>query len=144
MPEHRFATVVLVDQRGWILLQERDEHAPISPEMWSLVGGHVEEGETMAAAAHRELAEETGVRCDALRLQFDGELFGNHYTVWVAPTTLTDDDIVCGEGRQIVFVDPDQLSSLDHDAVAAALLAGLLRSPEYAAAWNRSASTSPW
>jgi len=51
------ALIGLVDQRGWVLLQERDEHAPVDPDRWSLVGGGVEPGECPTAAAHRELAE---------------------------------------------------------------------------------------
>ena len=42
---HRFASVLLVDRRGWLLLQERDEHPVIDPEKWGFVGGHVEDGE---------------------------------------------------------------------------------------------------
>jgi 8-oxo-dGTP pyrophosphatase MutT (NUDIX family) len=53
--------VVLVDRRGWILLQERDEYAPIAPDQWGFVGGHVEDGESFEAAVHRELEEETGI-----------------------------------------------------------------------------------
>jgi 8-oxo-dGTP diphosphatase len=39
------AVTLLVDRRGWMLLQERDEHAPVAPNQWGLVGGHLEEGE---------------------------------------------------------------------------------------------------
>ena len=46
----RIAAVVLVDERGWLLLQERDEGAPVNPDEWSLVGGGVEPGETFAEA----------------------------------------------------------------------------------------------
>lgn len=67
---HRFSCVLLVDSRGWLLMQERDEHPVIDPEKWGLVGGHVEEGEDYEPAAYRELEEETGVRLapGALRL----------------------------------------------------------------------------
>ena len=63
--------------------------------------------------AYRELAEETGIRLD------DGlELFGqftvhhahtdsdDEFRLFVMGTDLTDDDVECHEGRQIVFVDP--------------------------------------
>ena len=122
----RFSVVLLVDPHGRVLLQERDEHAPIAPDQWGMVGGHVEDGEEFEPAAYRELEEETGVRLapGTLRLWRDEE-FGyvgaaapNRYTVWVAPTTLTDADIVVGEGRQIVFVDPGTARSLDLTASA--------------------------
>ena len=60
------ALVGLVDSRGWLLLQERDEHAPVDPKKWGLVGGGVEPDEAPATAASRELAEETGIVCDDL------------------------------------------------------------------------------
>ena len=28
----RISTILLVDPRGWVLLQERDEHAPVAPD----------------------------------------------------------------------------------------------------------------
>ena len=114
----RLATVVLVDQRGWPLLQERDEKAPVNPDQWGLVGGGVEAGETDAEAAVRELAEETEVTgvdlthvetfsyyCDDCRDDHDVALY-------LALTDLTDDDVVCHEGRQIVFVDPRTIHTL--------------------------------
>ena len=42
----RLAVLLLVDARGWILLQERDSGAPVAPDQWGMVGGHVEEGES--------------------------------------------------------------------------------------------------
>jgi 8-oxo-dGTP diphosphatase len=112
--------VILVDARGHVLLQERDEHAPLSPEKWGMVGGHVEDGEDFEPAAYRELEEETGVRLgNGLRLwrderfRYSDQPEAFHYHVWVAPTSLTDADILVGEGRQIVFVDPERLAGLD-------------------------------
>lgn len=116
----RLAVVLLVDQRGWVLLQERDEGAPRAADQWGMVGGHVEDGEDFEPAAYRELAEETGVELPdgSLRLWQDAEFTypdGHHgrYRVYTAPVDLTDADIVLGEGRQIVFVDPAVVSTLD-------------------------------
>ena len=41
----RFASILLVDPRGWLLLQERDEHPVIDPGCWGFVGGHVDRDE---------------------------------------------------------------------------------------------------
>jgi len=137
---HLFAGVILVDRRGWILLQERDQFPVIDPEKWGLVGGHVEDGEDVEAAAHRELLEETGVRLapgSLLPWHAFGvvhEAYGSQdrMHVYAAATELTDDGIVCGEGRQIVFVDPAAARTLDLTASASIAVPGFLDSPLYA------------
>ena len=40
--------IFVVDARGRVLLQERDEHAPVAAEQWGIVGGHVEPGRGQA------------------------------------------------------------------------------------------------
>ncbi len=136
---HRFSCVLLVDARGWLLMQERDEHPVIDPDRWGLPGGHVEAGEEFEPAAYRELEEETGIRMapGALRLWRELEIFHREYDsldtvqVWVGGTDLTDRDIVLGEGRQIVFVDPVAARALDHTATASVIVPGFLDSADY-------------
>jgi 8-oxo-dGTP diphosphatase len=135
-----FAGVVLVDRRGWILLQERDEFPAIDPEKWGPPGGHLEPGEDPAVGAARELFEETGVRLAAadLRLWDVIEVFHEAYGsddrmhVFAAAADLTDADIVCGEGRRIVFVEPSAARALDLTASASISVPGFLDSPLYA------------
>lgn len=138
----RLSVILLVDPRGWLLLQERDSDAPLAPDVWGMVGGHVEDGEDFEPAAYRELEEETGIRLDpadgALRLWRD-EQFGYsdqdepfHYQVRVGTTALTDADIVVGEGRQIVFVDPAAIPGLARSESCAHFVTAFLASSTYA------------
>ena len=58
----RAVLLAVHDQRGRALLQLRDADRPISyPGWWGMFGGEVEPGETLVAAARRELREETGL-----------------------------------------------------------------------------------
>jgi len=152
-PEHRLpcrersCDVVggfLVDTRGWVLLQERDEHAPVAAEQWGVVGGHVDPGKDWQAAMLRELLEETGISLpgDALTLWYDGRHtpetkarpeLTNHWQLYVGRVDLTDNDIVCGEGRQIVFVDPARLDELELAESTAWFLPRFLASADYRA-----------
>ena len=110
--------VGLVDSRGWLLLQERDEHAPIDPDKWCLVGGGVEGDEGPDAAVRRELMEETGIVCDNLvwlgqhdlPCAFHGRDLVDLFT---GRTEIGDAAVVCGEGRQIVFVERSVIATLD-------------------------------
>ena len=51
--------------------------------------------------------------------------------VFVAPTDLTDADIVCHEGRRIVFVDPEAVAGLPLTMAAADIMPAFLGSPVY-------------
>jgi 8-oxo-dGTP diphosphatase len=123
------ASVILVDPRGWLLLQERDEHALVAPNQWGLVGGHLEEGEEWETALYRELEEETGLHLDSgLELWFDEVVqhspkvsthLADHWRIWAGKVDLTDDDITLGEGRRIVFVDPARITDGSMDLAVA-------------------------
>ena len=135
----RFSSVVLVDRRGWVLLQERDEHPEIDPECWGYCGGHLEEGEDFETGAYRELAEETGLELDGgLELFGEFTVFHEHsrthdpYQLFVMATDLTDAEIECAEGRQIVFVDPATIGDLPLTRAAAQSLPVFLASETYA------------
>jgi len=114
-------------------LQERDEHAPADPNKWSLVGGGAEPDEAPATAAHRELAEETGIACDdlvalgsyVLPCAFHGQ---DHVELFTARMPLTDTDVDCREGRQIVFVEPSAIAKLDLTDATRALFQTVLSS----------------
>jgi 8-oxo-dGTP pyrophosphatase MutT (NUDIX family) len=136
---HEFGCVMLVDSRGGVLLQERDEHAPIDPDRWGLSGGHLEPGEDPESGAYREVEEETGVRLEPGTLELFDVLavFHPNYGsvdrvhVYVARVDLTDDDIDCHEGRQIVFVDPDRARGLDLTMTGVLAVPAFLESETY-------------
>ncbi|MGY0007207.1 NUDIX hydrolase [Micromonospora sp. I033] len=128
MASYEVALVLLVDASGAILLQHRDEHAPVSPNQWSLPGGRIEPGETPEEAARRELLEETGLTAGDLHPLWTGprpyeEGFPHTVTVHAfhGTTDATQEDVVLGEGRAMVFVPRDEV--LDRElAVSAAFL----------------------
>lgn len=136
----RFSSVVLVDSRGWVLLQERDEFPEIDPEKWGFCGGHLEDGEDFTAGAYRELEEETGIHLDGGLERFGRfGVFHTHnnsddeFELFVMRTGLTDAEVECHEGRQIAFIEPTRALELDLTAAAAIALPAFLGSPAYAA-----------
>jgi 16S rRNA (adenine1518-N6/adenine1519-N6)-dimethyltransferase len=57
--------VFVLNKRGDLLLQQRSMLKDVHPGDWdSSVSGHLDSGETYAAAAVRELEEEMGIRAD--------------------------------------------------------------------------------
>lgn len=132
------AVVFLVDSRGHVLLQHRDELAPRAANQWGMVGGHVEPGEDFDTAVRRELLEETGIssRPGAVAVWASDDFsysdgHHNHYEVYAGRVDLTDDDIVVGEGRAIVFVDPATTPGLDLAESTAHFLPRFLDSDRY-------------
>lgn len=60
---HRIAATALV-RDGYLLLAHRHPRRRDYPNCWSLVGGHIEPGETPADAIRRECREELGIDID--------------------------------------------------------------------------------
>ena len=64
----RAARVLPIDETGRVLLLHGIDPAEPEHGFWFTVGGGIDEGESPARAAARELAEETGLRLNAQRL----------------------------------------------------------------------------
>lgn len=62
---HRIARVILKDENGRILSQQRSATKSLYANLWTdSASGHVDEGESYEVAVKRELMEETGVDAD--------------------------------------------------------------------------------
>ena len=130
------ACTFLVNRTGALLLQLRDDKAPYYPNVWGLPGGAVEEGETPAEAAVREVLEETALRPSApvrlfLRQELPAESRVKHY--FYSPTTAAQSDVVLGEGAAMLFIPPADVLNRPFTPGTAETIERFLTSPEYAA-----------
>jgi 8-oxo-dGTP diphosphatase len=60
MPPLRCAGALIVDDDGRIFVQRRSPERRLFPNVWDIVGGHLEPGESDDDALRREVGEETG------------------------------------------------------------------------------------
>ncbi len=109
------SSAMLVNASGDILVNLRDDDpAIIFPNQWSLIGGHVEEGENPEQGLVREVEEEIGYRVTEyhpLATFFDDADVRHLYLV---PIDVPLYDLVLGEGQAIRFIDPTRaLTDLD-------------------------------
>jgi 8-oxo-dGTP pyrophosphatase MutT (NUDIX family) len=120
------AGVILVDARGRVLMQLRDNDPKIMfPGHWGLTGGAAHAGETPEQAARREVAEETGIMLDRFE-PFRAYYFNDQGTgkksatarsdyelyLYHAPCLTPVEEMTCGEGAGLRFVDSDELDGL--------------------------------
>lgn len=137
--ERRVAGVLLVDARGWLLLQLRGREAPVSPGQWSLPGGGIEPGERPEQAARRELLEETGLRVagplasfwEGLRPASSGSGALAEWHVYCARTAARQEDVILGEGDAMEFTDPARIPALNLGVSARFFLPLFLASEQY-------------
>ena len=91
MPERPLVCVgaIVVDEEELLLI--RRGHGPAAGE-WSIPGGRVEVGETLAEAVVRELAEETGLEgvCERLVGWVERIDAANHFVILDFQVTLLD------------------------------------------------------
>lgn len=121
------AGVILIDRRGRVLMQLRDDNPKIMfPGHWGLTGGAAHPGETPEETARREVLEETGIAIERIapfRAYYFNE-FGagkksatarSDYELYLfhAPCDTPAEAMTCGEGRGLRFVAPDELPALN-------------------------------
>lgn len=112
------AVIILRRNDGAVLMQHRDSNPNIAyPGYWALPGGAAEEGEDPKNAALRELREETGYStqegditfiCTEPQIIKGVEILRSIYLISFDGVQ----GIQCREGKEMRFVDPHELSSM--------------------------------
>jgi 8-oxo-dGTP diphosphatase len=124
--------LVARDRAGRLLLVERAN--PPAKGRWSLPGGRVEWGETLAAAAARELREETGLAAAVGEIAGTVERIGedHHYLIVDLWAELADDavPVAGGDASDARLVEPEALPGYRLSPGLAGFLAGIGCWPE--------------
>ena len=100
-------------QNGKVLLIQRSAASDFEPSKWAFAGGKIEEGEAPAAAAARELFEETGYTAKDLKplgeqTHADGSVSHYFSAELDGSTTLDPEEI-----QSAKFVNPEEIEGLE-------------------------------
>jgi 8-oxo-dGTP diphosphatase len=110
------ASVIIENMEGQILLLLRDNKSTtVYPNHWTLIGGRVEDSETPEIAAHRELAEETGLKTDlSFWKRYDREhpLFIVDQYIYTGKVDVSQAMLVLGSGQDLQFFKRHEIEHL--------------------------------
>lgn len=118
-PFPRPGVSVAVFRNNEILLVQRGK-LPLRG-VWSLPGGHIEPGETILTAAHRELAEETGIEAnlrgvadvvDVIHRNDDGSLRVHYVLTVFYGTWLAGDAKAASDAMDTRWILPERIDEL--------------------------------
>lgn len=118
--ERHVASVMLINRRGHVLLQQRDDRPDLAyAGYWTLFGGQVEDGETPEECIRREIREEldldlaveywTTVECPA-RTTAETVVY-NH--LYIGQMARPIEELTLYEGAAMAYFDHDHASRVD-------------------------------
>jgi 8-oxo-dGTP diphosphatase len=111
--EKRTANLILVNSRGEVLLQLRDNIPTIPyPNTWCLPGGHIEGDETPEQCLVREMREEMGIAIEGLTYFTERSYPSEVEYFFAAHMDLNVDEITLIEGQTIAWFAPDAIEHL--------------------------------
>lgn len=96
---HLVVHIWLLNQKGELLIQKRQEHLAWRPGIWAVTGGSAITGEDAYGAARRELSEELGLEDTEGSIEFLME-FKRHdslCSVWLFPCDTPAEELVLQE-----------------------------------------------
>ena len=104
------AGAVVRDDRGRLLMVRRGTEPSLGT--WSLPGGRIESGETHAAAAAREVLEETGLVVEIGKLLATVEVMG--YVVHDFAASVSGGTLVAGDdAAEVRWCEPERVPTMD-------------------------------
>src|SRR3712207_218946 len=136
------AVIAVVIHEGRALLVRRAN--PPDAGLWGFPGGKIEAGETVKAAATRELLEETGIRGEAQEIltaldvlvHADDGVLRQHFILiavrcrWLSGLPVAGDDALEAHWFPVSDLHPDRIAmSADVDAIARLAEQAALKSP---------------
>jgi len=106
-------SAILMNDRGHVLLQQRDNNPEIRyPGHWSLFGGTIEDGESAAEAVAREVREEIDFEMQNFGLFREFVQNNKHEFAFVGELTASLDELTLSEGQGMKLFHPAQLPEL--------------------------------
>lgn len=110
-------TLVFLTRGDKVLLIKRAEDRPVFPGQYNGLGGHVERGESVLAAARREAAEECGLQIKRLWLcacvAIDIGKADHGIAMWVFRGEAEEGDLIESSEGRLEWVPVAQIGNLD-------------------------------
>lgn len=126
-------SIILIFKDQQVLLQKGEADKKIYPGLYNGIGGHIERGEDVLAAARRELEEEAGITCENLELAGTIMIDVNvseGILLFVFTGDETNGELTHSEEGTIHWVDINQLEQFEVVEDVPELMANVLKHKE--------------